>query len=89
MQKGLTMPKAQIYIKGKIKQSKGDQTFDIMNTILLLIITFVVIYPLYFTVIATIFNRVVLSVFTREMMIVLWYNNTMLGLRIAIYYDVN
>ncbi len=41
-------------MKGKFrKQSKGDIAFDIVNYILLALIVFVVLYPLYFIVIAS------------------------------------
>lgn len=37
----------------KIKQSKGDRIFDIINIILLIAVTLVILYPLYFIVIAS------------------------------------
>lgn len=37
-----------------IRQSKGDLVFDVINTILVVAITVVMLYPLYFTVIASI-----------------------------------
>lgn len=37
----------------KIKQSRGDLTFDVVNTALLVLIMLVILYPLYFIVIAS------------------------------------
>lgn len=37
----------------KIKQSRGDLAFDIVNTVLLVLIMLVILYPLYFIVIAS------------------------------------
>ncbi|WP_322170899.1 carbohydrate ABC transporter permease [Acutalibacter caecimuris] len=37
----------------KIKQSRGDLAFDIINTVLLVLIMLVILYPLYFIVIAS------------------------------------
>lgn len=37
----------------KIKRAKGDLVFDTINTLLLVLVMLVVLYPLYFIVIAS------------------------------------
>ena len=39
--------------KSKIRQSKVDVVFDVFNTIIMILLMFVILYPLYFTVIAS------------------------------------
>ena len=39
--------------KTKIRSSKGDRIFDTINVIIMLLIMFIILYPLYFTVIAS------------------------------------
>ena len=39
--------------KNRIKLSKGDLTFEIFNTVLMVLILVIIIYPLWFVVIAS------------------------------------
>ena len=39
--------------KKKIRQTKADVVFDVFNTIVMVLLMFVILYPLYFTVIAS------------------------------------
>ena len=38
--------------KMKIRQTKADIVFDVFNTVFMVLLMFVILYPLYFTVIA-------------------------------------
>ncbi|MBO4885855.1 MAG: carbohydrate ABC transporter permease [Clostridia bacterium] len=47
------MTSAKIPMKKKIRQTKADVVFDVFNTVFMVILMFVILYPLYFTVIAS------------------------------------
>ncbi|MCR4805610.1 MAG: carbohydrate ABC transporter permease [Clostridia bacterium] len=47
------MASAKITMKKKIRQTKADVVFDAFNTVFMVILMFVILYPLYFTVIAS------------------------------------
>ena len=47
------MTSANITKKKKIRQTKADVVFDVFNTIFMVVLMFVILYPLYFTIIAS------------------------------------
>lgn len=44
-----------------MKQSRSDATFDLLNKLLIILITFIMIYPLYFVLIASVSDPYMVS----------------------------
>ena len=53
--------KEHIRRKGPIRQSAGDRAFNIVNAIVMTLITVVIVYPLYYVLLASITDPVIVN----------------------------